>query len=1017
MKILQTVCLILQTVAAMKSCYAPGQGVDISKRVKASTMVVNGIVSYVGNPDENGIYNATILVRKTWSKKNDDIKDNVVLRLGPFGTDKKCPSVKHRMSYIFFIRNSGRGKETYASEQNLKKTAAILGEKDPNAVAKVEMLPQKSIHSTSPEHPQYNKAGCLVLEAPENGDMSCMANGKQCNFKCDPGYTMVGFHRKICMGRKVGWKPFKPVLCKGEDSLEMALINAATTVKEDNSMRQKLLIESKLKSATPDSSVHTVSTTETAASVFRNRPLPNLKFASDAGQKMDELLKQKMIARTTPRTTTTAAPLEAFFTDLQSECKIKKGTYRRGNAWNQGFDGSVQVNPTQRISEWTLVLTFSAPVTSLALHQERRYVLRKSSANKRTYAITVSSYQSSQLFPGYPLEVDFTAKHMSFVDLDVEAVLYYDCAKAVVEKKPVSLGSSPFSRLSNNRWGVRSTVAPKTTAVAPRKFAAIGEIYTGDQLSDGVQHCSAWEPAGRLPGTGQVYPRWISSVFKSAVRYDYNEVMSKSLLFLNAQRSGALPEAFLTDCQPQLEISFINFRLLEQLEFDPWRGDSGLKDGCLEAVDLSGGWYHDGGHVKHALPTASAATMLLWGMIDYKDAYAQSNEFEFAKNQLKWIVDYYMKAHTGKFELYVQVGDVKIDDNYWGRPEEMNMDRPAFKISPEYPGSDIAAEIAATFAAASMVFADDDELYAAKCLEHARDLWEFASTYQGSYSAHIETGEKFQPETGYMDELVWGALWIYKATADNYYLDQGRIQHCHSFGEIKAFQSDNRKYYSSLWDHKHSRQAERLFSEHGFYSPRVFSWDDKRAGNLVLLAKFTGKKEYKSQLNQFLNWLMESAYRTPKGLIYLDDAAPNRHAANAAVIALQAASIFTDYRTMLTKFAQQQVHYMLGDSGRSYVVGFGVNPPQRAYHRGSSCPDVPKSCSWEQMKSTRANPQVLFGALVAGPDRLDNYEDRRDRRFNDVGVDHTAGLLTAVAGLKQDSQKARGFRILGSWKG
>ena len=60
---------------------------------------------------------------------------------------------------------------------------------------------------------------------------------------------------------------------------------------------------------------------------------------------------------------------------------------------------------------------------------------------------------------------------------------------------------------------------------------------------------------------------------------------------------------------------------------------------------------------------------------------------------------------------------------------------------------------------------------------------------------------------------------------------------------------------------------------------------------------------------------------------------------------------------------------------------------------------------------------MLFGALVAGPDRLDNYEDRRDRRFNDVGVDHTAGLLTAVAGLKQDSQKARGFRILGSWKG
>ena len=71
-----------------------------NKLIFSSTMVVNGIVSYVGNPDENGLYNATILVRKTWAKKNDEIKDNVVLRLGPFGTDKKCPSVKERLEFL-----------------------------------------------------------------------------------------------------------------------------------------------------------------------------------------------------------------------------------------------------------------------------------------------------------------------------------------------------------------------------------------------------------------------------------------------------------------------------------------------------------------------------------------------------------------------------------------------------------------------------------------------------------------------------------------------------------------------------------------------------------------------------------------------------------------------------------------------------------------------------------------------------------------------------------------------------
>lgn len=103
-------------------------------------MIVNGAVTYVGTPDEFGIFNATILVRKTWSKKNDGIKDNVVLRLGPFGTDKKCPKVKARMSYIFFIRNSGERKgkyrfykvqlfPAYASEANLKVATTILGDK------------------------------------------------------------------------------------------------------------------------------------------------------------------------------------------------------------------------------------------------------------------------------------------------------------------------------------------------------------------------------------------------------------------------------------------------------------------------------------------------------------------------------------------------------------------------------------------------------------------------------------------------------------------------------------------------------------------------------------------------------------------------------------------------------------------------------------------------------------------------------------------------------------------------
>lgn len=31
-------------------------------------------------------------------------------------------------------------------------------------------------------------------------------------------------------------------------------------------------------------------------------------------------------------------------------------------------------------------------------------------------------------------------------------------------------------------------------------------------------------------------------------------------------------------------------------------------------------------------------------------------------------------------------------------------------------------------------------------------------------------------------------------------------------------------------------------------------------------------------------------------------------------------------------WARQQVHYMLGDAGRSYVIGFGEDYPRRPHH-------------------------------------------------------------------------------------
>jgi hypothetical protein len=57
------------------------------------------------------------------------------------------------------------------------------------------------------------------------------------------------------------------------------------------------------------------------------------------------------------------------------------------------------------------------------------------------------------------------------------------------------------------------------------------------------------------------------------------------------------------------------------------------------------------------------------------------------------------------------VADPYVDHSYWGRPEDMTMYRPAYKLSPEAPGSDIVGETAAALAAGSVVFRNVGELF------------------------------------------------------------------------------------------------------------------------------------------------------------------------------------------------------------------------------------------------------------------------------------------------------------------
>ena len=92
---------------------------------------------------------------------------------------------------------------------------------------------------------------------------------------------------------------------------------------------------------------------------------------------------------------------------------------------------------------------------------------------------------------------------------------------------------------------------------------------------------------------------------------------------------------------------------------------------------------------------------------------------------------------------------------------------------------------------------------------------------------------------------------------------------------------------------------------------------------------------------------------------------------------------------------------VLGDSGHSFVVGFGESPPLRPHHAASSCPDRPKKCDWQAFTGPGPNPQVLLGGLVGGPDNAEDdwSDDRANYITNEVSLDYNAAFSGLLAGI------------------
>jgi endoglucanase len=453
----------------------------------------------------------------------------------------------------------------------------------------------------------------------------------------------------------------------------------------------------------------------------------------------------------------------------------------------------------------------------------------------------------------------------------------------------------------------------------------------------------------------------------AASTYNYAEALQKAVWFYDAQRLGHLPA--------DNRVS--------------WRADSFLSDGADAGLDLTGGFADAGDTIKATFPLVHSLTTLAWGMLAAPQGYTGTGQDKALLSNLRWGMDYLLRANPAANKLVTEVGDPGKDHQLWAAAEVQSYARDTYTMTaPGCWGADLADSAAANFAAAAMVFKASDPTYAATLLTHAKQL--YATTEANTKSKYDDCTPiikgYYNSWSGYGDELVWGSIWLYQATGDTSYLDKARAYYS---GMPKMTSQDANSPIKYSW---------------------TYDWDDKTAASVILMAQVTGDAQYLADAKNWADFNAGAGVNgtkvttSPGGEAFYGNWGSLRYSSGAAFLALvlgDSGRLDAARNTQLHAFAVKQINYILGDnpSGTSYMIGYGAKPITRPHHRTAHGP-------WSNnFYEPVENRHTIYGALVGGPTAAnDAYgaEDRNDFQKSEVALDYNAGLTSALARLAKE---------------
>jgi hypothetical protein len=497
--------------------------------------------------------------------------------------------------------------------------------------------------------------------------------------------------------------------------------------------------------------------------------------------------------------------------------------------------------------------------------------------------------------------------------------------------------------------GGRSATGGTRTAGA----TAIGGVSapsTGGSSSPGGSGGSATGGTAPIGGTSSAGGTSTAPSFDN----DDQEILYRAVRFYGAERCGDNHNWTLVD--------------------NPVAHSCHMRDGEAVSLDLSGGWHDAGDHVKVTLTIAYAAYIMLKAYEVYPSAFEDYDDGAYSGvpngvpdvlDEARIGLDWLVKAHPEANRLVAMVANSDYDHTTFMTSPKASMNSVELGGDPRpvqmTAKADFAGATAAALALASRLYKDFDATQAGVYLTKAKSAYVYAKANPGLSTSMLYAWTGMS----YTDDLMCGAAELWRATSDATYRSDA-VSRNTSIGQTKSVPS-----YGQISD----------FCRHSLV----------KGGEQSALSPWTADVDHYTT--------MLSTDSNIKGLVYSDKWGTCRY---AMAVAFSAALLYdVTSNAKYRDFARSQYAWVKGNNpqSRSYIIGWGANPPKRPHHRNAYGYDDDEG--WDadtpKLSDTRDYHHLLVGALVGGPN-LEGYQDSvNDYVHNEVAIDYNAGLVGTAA--------------------